>query len=65
MKHIIIKVTKQKYNNLLSKMFGDDFIHNGKKYRINSWGSDKVEAIELNRIGGVGINDNKYSFVVQ
>lgn len=65
MKHINIIVTKQKYSNLLSKMFGDDFTYNGKHYRINSWGVDNVEAIELDRIGGVSVKDEKYLFIVQ
>lgn len=63
--NIIISVSKSRYDSLLSKKFGDDFIYKGNKYRISSWGIDKVTTIKIDRIGGRGIDDNNYIFNIQ
>lgn len=60
-----IEVSKNKYDSLLTKKFGDDFIYKGSKYRISGWGNYDVKAIKLDKIGGKGIDDNEYLFVVE
>lgn len=62
---IEIEVSKNKYDSLLTKKFGDDFIYKGFKYRISSWGDYNVKAIKIDKIGGNGIDDNEYLFVVK
>ena len=62
---IKLTVSKTKYDNLLAKLFGDDFIHKGGRYRISSWGTDEVKAIQIDRLGGKSISNDEYVFIVE
>ena len=62
---IKVAVSETKYDSLLTKKFGDDFVYKSTKYRISSWGIDEVKAIQIDRLGGKGVNDEEYLFIVE